>query len=287
MNKLFSIVLCSTALVACSQTKKQQDSPAGYDFNAPVKQEMVPDLKEISGNTFHPDDPSTMYAIQDEDGKLFYWNINSPQNVQHVKFGKHGDYEDVAMAKDYVVVLRSDGVLITFPYAEVKTGVLNSVKEWGNLIPDGEYESLFFDRNSEKLIILCKNCDADRGKNAGISGYELQLKEGGSPVLTGKFTINTENLKSAKGKSKGRIRPSAVAFNNKTKEWFILASVNHLLIVADERWNIKQSVTLDQSLFPQPEGISFDIDNNLYISNEAGNTPNGTLLKFPYRGLQK
>lgn len=283
MNKLFAILLSSLTVTACSQTSKQNESPAGYDFNVPQQYEMQPELKEISGNTFSPDDSKTIYAIQDEDGKLFYWNVDHPDQVTKIDFGKHGDYEDLAITKDYVIVLRSDGTLLTFPFTEVKSGTLNSVKEWKDLIPKGEYESLYFDRNSEKLIILCKNCEADRGKNAGVSGYELQLKEDGSPVFVSNFTINTDNIKSAKAKSKGKIRPSALAFNNSTKEWFILASVNHLLIVADERWNIKQTVTLNQSLFPQPEGISFDIDNNLYISNEAGNTNNGTVLKFSYK----
>lgn len=283
MNKVFAILLSSIALTACSQTSKETESPAGYDFNVPRKYEMKPELKEISGNTFAPDDPKTIYAIQDEDGKLFYWNVDKPGAVSSIDFGKHGDYEDIAIAANYVIVLKSNGTLITFPLAEVKSGTLNSVKEWKDLIPKGEYESLYFDQNSEKLVILCKNCEADKGKNAGISGYELQLKEDGSPVFVSNFTINTDNIKSAKGKSKGKIRPSALAFNNSTKEWFILASVNHLLIVADGRWNIKQTVTLNQSSFPQPEGISFDIDNNLYISNEAGNTNNGTILKFSYK----
>lgn len=287
MNKLFSIFLCAIALTACSQTSKQNESPAGYDFNAPVKYDMVTDLKEISGNTFYPGDASTIYAIQDEDGKLFYWNVADPKNVHHVKFGKHGDYEDVAMNKDYVIVLRSDGVLFTFPFSGIKADSLHSVNEWKGIISAAEYESMYFDRNSEKLIILCKNCNVDAGKSGGITGYQLQLKEDGKPVLTGNFKINTEGVTSAKGKIKGRIKPSALAFNNKTKEWFILASVNRLLIVADEHWNIKQVVTLKQSLFPQPEGISFDIDNNLYISNEAGNTLNGTLLKFAWKGLRE
>ncbi len=48
-----------------------------------------------------------------------------------------------------------------------------------------------------------------------------------------------------------------------------------MLVVTDTAWNIKQVYTLDPALFNQPEGITFDIDNNLYISNEGGNTKIG------------
>jgi uncharacterized protein YjiK len=71
-----------------------------------------------------------------------------------------------------------------------------------------------------------------------------------------------------------------MAFNKKNQEWYLLSSINKMLIIADRTWNVKQVISLNSSLFPQPEGISFDSDNNLYISNEAGNSSVGTVLKF-------
>ena len=283
MNKPIIILLSAVALTACGKTVKKVESPVGYDFSAPVKYEMKNSLEEISGIAFYPGSAAVMLAIQDEDGKLFYWNNGDPQSVQHLTFGEHGDYEDVGVSKNTVVVMRSDGVLFTMPVSEVKAGELKNVKKWKDLIPEGEYESLYVDGNSEKMIILCKNCSVDKKDGSTVSGFELELKEDGSPVLKNKFAINTEGIKKFKPKWQGPLKPSAVTFNSKTNEWFILASVNKLLVVTDQNWNIKQVVSLNLSPFPQPEGITFDIDNNLYISNEAGNTPKGTVLKFPYK----
>ncbi len=48
-------------------------------------------------------------------------------------------------------------------------------------------------------------------------------------------------------------------------EKFILIKI---LVIANSDWSIKNVYRLDASLYNQPEGIAFDKDNNLYISNE-------------------
>jgi hypothetical protein len=283
MNKALVVILSVLALTACGKTIKKYESPVGYDFNAPIKSEMKDALHEISGNVFYPGSAETIYAIQDEDGKLYFWKNGQPQTLQHLTFGDHGDYEDLGLTKTQVVVMRSDGVLFIFPFAEVQAGEIKSVKKWKDLLPEGEYESLYVDANNGKMIILCKNCSVDKHNTSTVSGYELQLNEDGSPVLKGKFNINTAGIRKFKPTWEGPLKPSALTYNSRTNEWFILASVNKLLVVTDQNWNIKQVIALNSTLFPQPEGISFDIDNNLYISNEAGSTPKGTVLKFPYK----
>ncbi len=62
--------------------------------------------------------------------------------------------------------------------------------------------------------------------------------------------------------------PSALAQNPLTREWFVLSSVNKLLVITDENWKVKSVYPLDPSVFNQPEGIAFDQQQNLYISNE-------------------
>ncbi len=277
MNKIFTAILTLLAFSACSKGEKKYGSPPGYDFAQPVKYKMPEELEEISGIAFYPGSKELMYAIQDEDGKLFYWKNGNPGSVDHVSFGKHGDYEDLGLTNNFAIILRSDGILFTFPIQELKEGALKSVKEWKSLIPEGEYEGLYADPVSDNLYVLCKNCGADK-KTGYVSGYILHLDNQGVPALTGTFKINTQALPGITLKS--GLKASALTFNKQTKEWYILSSVHKILIIADESWKPKQIVNLNPSLFPQPEGITFDIDNNLYISNEAGNTATGTVLKF-------
>lgn len=272
---LLSLIMCT----ACSQAKKKFESPAGYDFNRPVTYKMPEELLEISGISFYPGNKDTMYAIQDEEGKIFYWKNGKPDIVTQAKFGKHGDFEDVAITKSHTFVLRSDGTLFGFPITEVKEGNIKSVQEWKDLVPVGEYESLYADAAENDLYILCKNCGADK-KEGTVSGYILHLNESGQPSLKSNFKLNIGDGPQLTTLQKSRLRPSAMAFNNRTNEWYVVSSVNKMLIIADKTWKMKQVIHLNSKLFPQPEGISFDIDNNLYISNEAGNTSAGTVLKF-------
>ena len=282
MNRLMILALSLVTFSACSQTEKQFDSPAGYDFNHPVVYKMPEELMEISGIAFAPDNNTTMYAIQDEEGKIFYWKNGKPEILSQAKFAKHGDFEDVAITKIYTIVLRSDGTLFQFPLTDIATGTVSAVKEWPGLIPAGEYESLYADNERNELYILCKTCVADKGSGT-LSGYVLNISENGTIGLKSNFTINTGNTGDSgqqKKKQKARLHPSAMAFNKKTQEWYLLSSINKKLIIADRNWSIKQAISLNSSLFPQPEGITFDSDNNLYISNEAGNSSAGTVLKF-------
>lgn len=278
MNRLM-IGLSLMAFSACSQTEKKFDSPAGYDFNNPVVYKMPEELMEISGIAFAPGTNDTMYAIQDEDGKLFYWKNGKPEILSHAKFGKHGDFEDVAITNIYAFILKSDGTLLQFPRAEIAAGTISNVKEWAGLVPAGEYESLYADNEQKELYILCKTCAADKSSGT-LSGYILGISDDGTIGLKSNFMINTGDLGQQKKKQKARVHPSAMAFNKKNQEWYLLSSINKKLIIADRSWNVKQAISLNSSLFPQPEGISFDSDNNLYISNEAGNSSAGTVLKF-------
>lgn len=282
MNKILTAVLSLMAFSACSKSEKKFESPAGYDFNTPVKYTMPDELAEISGIAFYPGQKDLMYAIQDEDGKFFYWKNGHSKPVTAVDFGKQGDYEDLGITNNFAIILRSDGNLFIFPVQEAREGAVKTVKEWKSLVPAGEYEGLYADHESNDLYILCKNCSADK-KTASVSGYILHLDEQGTPALTRNFKINTEEMQQGKGKGKGALRPSALTYNKQTQEWYVLSSVQKKLIIADKAWKTKQVVSLNPALFPQPEGIAFDIDNNLYISNEAGTTASGTVLKFVYK----
>ena len=79
---------------------------------------------------------------------------------------------------------------------------------------------------------------------------------------------------------KNGFRPSALAKNPLTKEWYIISAVNKLLVVTDENFKMKDSYALGGNLFNQPEGIAFDKEGNLYISNEGDDITQGNILKF-------
>jgi hypothetical protein len=61
----------------------------------------------------------------------------------------------------------------------------------------------------------------------------------------------------------------------------MLSSVNNLIVIMDQNWNVKAEYKLDPSLFRQPEGIAFSNNGDMYISNEAaGGTANVLLFRY-------
>jgi hypothetical protein len=295
---IFSLLCIGIVGTSCSQgNKKNADgkkasnskkaavssaSPAGYDLNHPVKYDMPTELLEISGIAFNNGDAGTIYAEQDEEGKIFSFRPGDSK-INHAKFGKAGDYEDVAVLNNQAIILRSDGSLFSFPLAEVKAGQINSVKEYKKILPAGEYEGLHADGG--KLYALCKQC-AGKDHNKECNGYIFNIAADGNITQSGTFTIDVQKIAGLIGKVKLRFHPSALAKNPLTRQWYVLSSVNKLIVVLDEQWNVQQAYPISGKTFLQPEGIAFDKQGNLYISNEGDKITNGNVLLFKYTKTQ-
>ncbi|MFD1255773.1 SdiA-regulated family protein [Mucilaginibacter terrae] len=278
---IYLFALLSLLSSSCVQSQqKKTASPKGYDLNTPIKYRMPENLLEISGITFNRSNPDTFYAIQDEEGKLFYGKLGADR-VNHTKFGKHGDYEDVAVCGNLIVVLKSNGKLYTFPLNEIKEPELTHVQELNGLLPGGEYESMYADEDTRKLYVLCKNCD-DEKTTKSSSGYIFDIATNGTLKAAGNFKIDVKQIKQLSGESKINFRPSAMAKNPVSKQWYIISSVNGLLVVADANWKVLDAYVIEHKTFLQPEGLAFDYKGNMYISNEGDEFSKGTVLKFNY-----
>lgn len=276
----FSFVAITCLLCVNCTGQQNIRSPKGYDLSKPEKYNMPDNLTEISGIAFHKGNPDTLFAEQDEKGELFYFKPGS-NNFQHIKFGKSGDYEDVAISNNQVIMLRSDGVLFTFPL-DLKTPEITNAKEWNNLLPQGEYEGMYADESSQLVYVLCKHCSIEKSSKT-CTVFTLKLAADGSLKSEGQTAIDVKKIEELTGKKKIAFHPSGISKNPLTNEWYILSSVNKLLVVADVNWNITEVFPLNPGLFGQPEGIAFDREANLYISNEGDKLGPGNVLKFVHR----
>lgn len=269
-------VLAGIILVGCGVSSREQVIVDHYNLGKPEKFSMSESLLEISGICFYRGNSDTVYAIQDEEGKLFRvkWGVKKPLNA---KFGKKGDYEDVAIVNDKVVVLKSNGQLFSFPFDESTWDDVDSVIEYKGLLPAGEFEGMYGDESTKSLYVICKNCIEDDKKHS-VTGYIFQV--GDAINSSGGFQINVDEIKNYAGKVKRGFRPSGLAQNPLTKDWFIISAVNKLLVVTDSSWKVKDAYPLSGNVFNQPEGIAFDSQGNLYISNEGDDLSDGNILKF-------
>lgn len=256
------------------QAEKQQQIP--YTLSSGIKTSLPDELLEISGIAFLAGQDDDIYAIQDEQG--FLYKFNQPtQKVTFNPFGKDGDYEDISISNTHFFILKSNGSIYSFPIAE-KDDIKNVVEQ-KNLLPKGEYEGLFVDRESNQAYVLCKECKVDR-KQSQTSGYVFSIDERGQFQPKGEFAIQLDELHAFDAKIKKTFKPSALAKKADSKEWYILSSVDKALVVTDENFHVKSLSPLDPKIFPQPEGINFDSKFNLYISSEAGNQDKGIIYKF-------
>lgn len=286
MNSSFKPISLSVLLFSClfcincnRQQQASSPSPAGYDLNNPVKYNMPDELTEISGIAFNQGNPDIIYAEQDEEGILYYFKPGS-KDLKQVNFAGHGDYEDVAVSNQQVVMLRSDGTLFTFPLHAATNAEVPGNKQ-KDLLAEGEYEGLYGDAEGT-VYALCKHCSVDKTSKTNTV-FLLKLSADGNLINAGRKIIDVKKIEQLSGVKKLSFHPSALAKNPQTGEWYILSSVNKLLVIADAGWNVKATYPLNPAIFGQPEGMAFDRDNNLYISNEGDKLRPGNVLKFTFK----
>lgn len=268
-------------IFACKPAADKYSWPQGYDFNAPEKFIMPGSLLEISGISFYQGNGKVVYSVQDEDGLLFKQNWGDTKQT-NVKFASGGDYEDVAILNETVFILKSSGTILSFPLAETSAEKTEKVREWKNILPKGEYEALYADQDNQTLYALCKNCNVDK-KSKDATGYALTYDPKSDVLaISADFKIRGEQVEAFGHSIKSGLRASALAKNPQTGEWYILSSVHKLLVIANPDWTIKEVHALNPAFFLQPEGIAFDNEFNLYISNEGDEISAGNILKFKY-----
>jgi len=277
-RKTLSVLFSLFVVLASCQTVTFK-SPPGYNLKEADITGLAESLHEISGICFLGNNPDTLYAINDEDGKLFWFNLKK-KKPDSVKFGKPGDYEDVTVDVDRFVVMKSNGELHSFPVNAIYSERIDSAVITKDAIPKDEYEGLFAG-DGGKLFIMCKNCKGDK-PSTSLRIYGLTRAPDFTYTADTIYHLDVTAVKELLAEEKKlSLHPSALAIHPLTGEWYIISSVNKLLIVADRNFKVKQAYKLKPNLFRQPEGIAFDKAGNLYVSNE-GKDEDADILMFKY-----
>ena len=264
-------------LISCKQKKFIYKSPPHYNFSKPFNDKLDLKIKEISGIVW--DNQSDEFiAHNDEKGIIYYLDRDTKGIKREFVFSEtKGDYEDIAMAKKDVYVLRSDGKL--FRIVVDSTGKQNTF-DAGQLQSSGknDFETLYYDAERNALVILCKNCSTDDKKVVSAYAYYPDSIGFDSKAL---FTIDTKMVDSMSPRPTSRFQPSAARIHPVLKKLFILSSASNQLVVTDLNGNVENVYMLAKNLFPQAEGLTFKSNGDMYISNEAVSSK-AELLKFTY-----
>jgi uncharacterized protein YjiK len=269
-----------------------------YHFSKAERTIYLPDtLREISDLCLI--DSSTVACIQDENGIIFFLNLNTGTLTRQFTFSGNGDYEGIAFVRDRYYVLRSDGVIFEVVLRGKKVPM---VQQHHTQIPASDNEGLFYDEAQQRLLIACKSkktADLSQKNKRFIYAFDLQKK---SLEKTPAFIFDVAEVvqfartweiplieKAPKLKTKKNEGPvirfamSAIAIQPLTQHLYVLSAEDYLLLIYDLKGQLLDVVPLPPHLCNKAEGIAFMKNGTLLISNEGQQGSAGTILIFPVK----
>ena len=264
--------------------QSQANFTGQYDWENPSASLSVSDeLEEISGLTYIPNSPY-MYAIQDELGTLFMLDRESGRTVQQIPFWKEGDYEGVEWANGNVYVVKSSGTI----YEVVAAGTVQQsvLKFNGFLGSDNDIEGFAYDAQNQQLLLACKaepGEEIDPNRFKAIYSFDLRTKAFSEEplILLDRNAFDAYLRQCTPGPNHNKLcdifdpekedfdlSPTALAIHPITGHFYLTSSKGNLLLIINRNGDILHIHKLPKNLHRQPEGLCFDEQGNLYISNE-------------------
>lgn len=268
-----------------------------YDLNHPARKTKLPEeLTEVSGLGFI--EGGQICMVQDEDAKIYIFDVAADSVMGIYPFGEEGDFEGIEMVKKNIFTISTDGILTQISQFETKIPKLEKFQTFltGNYEPEG----LTWLPETNHLLVACKEepevKSPKESKVRTIYYFDIERKQmGEKPFATIDFddirrameeeetTEQTQKWRAEFDPKKGEsFKPSGIAVHPQTGEIYIIASVGKLLVVLDSALQVTGARYLSRDIFKQPEGICFDPEGNMYISNE-GRDGKGNVLRFDYK----
>lgn len=270
INKI--VILCSAGCLALVALiffgSKVQNSgaeaPSSTGVNIERTWELPSALNEVSGIAYIGN--SQIAAVQDEQGIIFIYNLESSSIEKEVEFAGAGDYEGIATEENTAYVLRSDGNI--FMIRNFLNGA--TVEEFSNEFSEkNNLEGLFYDKKDEQLLLAVKGEDPYSEDYKGIYAVNpTNMRVDRNPAYKLTFEhrvfdgIQKEDVQET-------FYPSEINRDPGNGNLLVLEAENPRLLLLDAGGNPLELHQLDKDLFPQPEGLTFDEQGRLYISNEG------------------
>lgn len=252
-----------------------------YDFNpensAFIK--LPKSLKEISGMALINE--KEIIANNDEEGIIYTLKVPGFEMSAKLKIGDEKiqkDFEGIAVVKDTVYLVTSNGVVYKINYSK-KNSVTDFIQYKTSLKIQNDVEGLCYDKNSNSLLLACKN-EPGMGKVKSRTVYSFSLRKMALERQP-RFVISLKELKQKYGFKD--FRPSGIEKNPVNGNFFILSSDPQSVIELTPAGKILAAIKLSSKSHLQPEGITFLNDGTMLISDE-GQSKSGTITIYKLKG---
>jgi uncharacterized protein YjiK len=253
-----------------------------YDLSTPSHTIFLPDeaLREISGLS-PTNEPGIFCAIADERGEVFFIDGRRGGAVKKkILFRDKGDFEGLEWHDGRIYAVKSDGEIFKIDYSK---GGVPDVKKYETGLTHHDIEGLCYDPGRDALLLVCKE-DPDRDTLRCVMAFDLKTQQLlPNAVYTVKPAEITRLSPNGPDDKDNFFSPSGIAIHPKTNDVYIVSSAKKRLVVLNyQTGELKNVGVLDKKVLPQPEGIAFDLQGNLYLSSE-GKKHEALLLRFDAR----
>jgi len=255
-------------------------SLSNYDINSGkvLQLKLAKELREISGLAYAGE--KYVYTHNDEEGIVFKVSLKNGEIIKQFNIGDKKlmkDFEGIAVVGDSIFLNTSDGVLYSFKEVE-NNGNAEYQKYITGLSAKNNIEGLCYDKETNSLLLACKN---SAGKNLkgfkAVYSFDLNnYKLNNIP----RFLINLDSLKI--NYNIKDFSPTGIEVHPDNGNFFILSSINESIIELADDGKLLNAVKLDSKDHQQPEGITFNSDLSIILSDE-GRNKKGTITVVPFQ----
>ena len=268
---LFIAVLIAIGIIGFAKVNKANAQiTEGIDNYSILETWELPiELNEVSGIVWI--DNHTLACVQDEDGVIYIYDLNDKAIQDEIPFAGNGDYEGIALHNDDLYIMQSDGVLYEVRNWKATNKIVSSYQT--GFTSANNMESLTYSSTQNYLLTAPKDKDAE-GHFKGIYKIDLSSKKVDLKSPLYKIDMKDEALHEFRHKKLYKtFNPSEIAVHPITGDVYVLEGKNPKLLILNPEGEIKRVYKLDEINFPQPEGMTFSDEGDLYISNESATGP--------------
>lgn len=292
MNKPLLVFLV-TVLISCGNATEKKGNDVPVDSTLKII-EVPKKLQEISGIAFVND--TIVAAIEDENGVLYFFDLEKEKIVRKFSFAEDGDYEDLARNGNDMYVVRADGTIYEIANFTSEHPQVTHYKT--ALKSKHDIEGLAYDAKNNRLLLSVKEKNlAKADKEAAVKNiYEftlsdmkfkeepamrIHLKDIEEQFKGDKLIEASKDFLKAVGNKNLNdvIKPSALTYHPVSGKLYVLSSINKFVVELNADGSFSKLIRFVGKDFRQPEGIAFNSKGEMFISNEARNKK-GNIIKL-------